>query len=79
MLAKCRECVVLQQDPNNSFANDIALLKLSTPLVFNDYVRPVCLPQTESDVFGDALACYISGWGAFGKQTVQTPNATLNL
>jgi len=40
--------------------NDIALLKLSTPVLFNKYVKPVCLPTEEVDPGTD---CYITGWG----------------
>ena len=39
---------------------DLALLKLAEDLVWNDYVRPVCLPT--SDVAGGTM-CWITGWG----------------
>ena len=39
---------------------DLALLKLAEDLVWNDYVRPVCLPT--SDVAGGTV-CWITGWG----------------
>jgi len=31
----------------SAFESDIAILKLATPAVFNDRVRPICLPETE--------------------------------
>lgn len=49
--------------PSDS-SNDIALLKLSSPLVLNEFVAPVCLPpqgRRESDYVGKT--CYAAGWG----------------
>ncbi|CAO2632563.1 Transmembrane protease serine 2, partial [Lemmus lemmus] len=43
--------------------NDIALMKLQTPLTFNDLVKPVCLPNPGM-MLDPAQACWISGWGA---------------
>nr|XP_021516525.1 transmembrane protease serine 2 isoform X1 [Meriones unguiculatus] len=43
--------------------NDIALLKLQTPLAFNDVVKPVCLPNPGM-MLDLAQECWISGWGA---------------
>jgi len=40
--------------------NDITLLKLSRPAIFNKYVMPACLPTTDPKVGSD---CYITGWG----------------
>lgn len=42
---------------------DIALMKLSTPLVFNGLVEPICLPNHDEQ-FQDGTMCWISGWGA---------------
>ncbi|XP_046473613.1 uncharacterized protein [Neodiprion pinetum] len=42
------------------FINDISLLKLERPVVFSDYVRPVCLPKTEPK--GGEI-CKVTGWG----------------
>ncbi|XP_074550986.1 transmembrane protease serine 3 [Halichoeres trimaculatus] len=42
---------------------DIALMKLSTPLVFNGLVQPICLPN-HGEVFEEGTMCWISGWGA---------------
>ena len=39
-----------------------ALLKLSKPLVFNNYVQPLCLPRP-NDKFIPNEECYVAGWG----------------
>jgi len=45
---------------------DIAVIKLPTPLTFNDYVQPVCLPSTP---VAAGTKCYATGWGdTQGKQ-----------
>ncbi|XP_076041677.1 trypsin-1-like [Oratosquilla oratoria] len=44
-----------------TFANDISLLKLETPLEFNEYVQPIDLPAQGQDSMGD---CIVTGWGA---------------
>ncbi|XP_007945507.2 transmembrane protease serine 2 [Orycteropus afer afer] len=43
--------------------NDIALMKLQTPLTFNDRIRPVCLPNPGM-MLDPTQTCWISGWGA---------------
>ncbi|XP_038594133.1 tryptase-like [Micropterus salmoides] len=42
--------------------NDIALLKLSSPVNFTDYIRPVCLAAAGS-VFNAGTTCWVTGWG----------------
>jgi len=44
--------------------NDIAILKLKTPLTFNDKVGPACLPDASFNPEGIAVA---SGWGLTGQ------------
>ncbi|XP_073890072.1 transmembrane protease serine 3 isoform X4 [Macaca fascicularis] len=43
--------------------NDIALMKLTGPLTFNEMIQPVCLPNSEEN-FPDGKVCWTSGWGA---------------
>ena len=38
--------------------NDIALLELEKPILFNTYVQPICLPQADPAV---GTECYITG------------------
>ncbi|KAM9330532.1 transmembrane protease serine 11A-like [Gastrophryne carolinensis] len=43
--------------------NDIALIELSAPVTFTQYIRPVCLPAA-STIVPDNSSCYVTGWGA---------------
>uniref|UniRef100_A0A8D0G928 Hepsin n=1 Tax=Sphenodon punctatus TaxID=8508 RepID=A0A8D0G928_SPHPU len=50
-------------DPNSEEnSNDIALMHLATPLVFNEYVQPVCLPALGQPLV-DGKLCTVTGWG----------------
>ncbi|KAE8299036.1 Transmembrane protease serine 3 [Larimichthys crocea] len=42
---------------------DIALMKLTTSLVFSGSVQPICLPN-HGEEFEAGTMCWISGWGA---------------
>ncbi|XP_066953771.1 trypsin-1-like isoform X1 [Macrobrachium rosenbergii] len=42
--------------------NDIALLRLETPLVFNEYVAALELPEQEQDFTSEM--CVVTGWGS---------------
>ncbi|XP_045893923.1 serine protease 27-like [Micropterus dolomieu] len=42
--------------------NDIALLQLSSPVNFTDYIRPVCL-AVDGSVFNAGTTCWVTGWG----------------
>uniref|UniRef100_A0A3P8X070 Transmembrane serine protease 3 n=1 Tax=Cynoglossus semilaevis TaxID=244447 RepID=A0A3P8X070_CYNSE len=42
---------------------DIALMKLTLPLIFNGFVEPICLPNYGEN-FEAGTLCWISGWGA---------------
>ena len=58
------ERIITHEDYGHSeaggMANDLALLKLETPLNFNERVRPVCLSR---DHPGLNSTCYAIGWG----------------
>jgi len=57
-----------QQYDGNSLSteglpHDIALLEVQTPMQFNQYVQPACLPGEEDlDLVGNN-DCWITGWG----------------
>lgn len=56
--------------------NDIAMVKLDTPLLFNRWVRPVCLPSIGRGSFGEdwmwapagGSICTTIGWGAIREK-----------
>ena len=39
---------------------DVALLKLKTPIKYNNRVRPVCLAKSDFDT---GTHCFVTGWG----------------
>lgn len=57
--------IKIHQDYNTVSAdNDIALLRLKSPLDFNDYVQPICTSRNESEEAALNFShCFISGWG----------------
>ncbi|EDV95796.1 GH15575 [Drosophila grimshawi] len=55
--------------------NDIAVVVLKTPLKFNDYVQPICLPDLDAPLL-ENRTCTISGWGSI-KSGMSTPSQEL--
>ncbi|XP_051973334.1 transmembrane protease serine 2 isoform X2 [Xyrauchen texanus] len=57
-------------DTNN---NDVALMKLNSPLMISSNIRPVCLPNAGM-YFSAPRQCYITGWGSLtnGGTTSET-------
>ncbi|KAM9837649.1 serine protease 27 [Aulostomus maculatus] len=47
-------------DPHRG--KDVALVELSTPLTWSEYIRPVCLPASGT-LFPGGMECYVTGWG----------------
>lgn len=59
-----------EQYDKSNLKNDIALMKLSSPVRYNRYVRPICLPS-EATAGSDfrrgpspGTICTTVGWGA---------------
>ena len=46
--------------------NDIAMLRLSSPVQFNNFIRPVCLAASGS-VFNNGTDSWVTGWGNIGE------------
>ncbi|KAK6187053.1 hypothetical protein SNE40_006301 [Patella caerulea] len=42
--------------------NDIALIQLSRPVEYTDYIRPICLPDA-TETFTRSNQCFAVGWG----------------
>ena len=47
-------------DSHSNHDYDLALIKLQSPLTYNNRVRPVCLPKFD---FSVDTNCYVTGWG----------------
>merc|ERR1719336_2241222 len=46
---------------HQNYDNDLALLKLETPISFNKYILPICLPPTNLPITGKKG--FVTGWG----------------
>lgn len=44
------------------FINDISLLQMQIPVIFSDYVRPICLPDSNT-ILQNGRICTVVGWG----------------
>ncbi|XP_039987513.1 transmembrane protease serine 13a [Xiphias gladius] len=56
--------ILLNENYNsNTNDQDVALLKLTSPVLFNDKVQPVCLP-TSGQRFPHGTKCWTSGFGS---------------
>lgn len=53
----------------SNFDNDIALLKLTTPVHWDTFVKPVCVPPPHYQLQAGTI-CTITGWGMAGGCTV---------
>ncbi|CAN9515692.1 unnamed protein product [Ophioblennius macclurei] len=42
--------------------NDIALIKLASPVTISDKIKPACLPNS-GETLADQAPCYVTGWG----------------
>ncbi|XP_046330294.1 fibrinolytic enzyme, isozyme C-like [Haliotis cracherodii] len=56
------------------FPNDIAILRLATPLEFNDGVQPANLVPDDSKDFAGEKDCFITGWGKLGGSESGVPD-----
>ncbi|GFG32018.1 hypothetical protein Cfor_08536, partial [Coptotermes formosanus] len=54
--------------------HDIALLKLTNPVTFNDNIKPVCLPQANSRYLGQVAT--VVSWGQEPNSTTTTTTTT---
>ena len=49
--------------------HDIALLRLSEPLIFNPFIRPICLPSIH-DFIKLGEQTLVTGWGSTQSKTL---------
>ncbi|CAC5419326.1 TMPRSS15 [Mytilus coruscus] len=54
--------IIINPDYNFIYKADIAVLLLQMPVLFDDYIKPICLPNTLQYLPRDS-PCYTAGWG----------------
>uniref|UniRef100_A0A3B3DNK8 Zgc:100868 n=1 Tax=Oryzias melastigma TaxID=30732 RepID=A0A3B3DNK8_ORYME len=57
---------------STTFQNDIALLMLSSPVSFNNYIAPVCVAAASSS-FYSGTNTWVTGWGNTGSGVLPAP------
>ncbi|XP_068213912.1 trypsin-1-like [Palaemon carinicauda] len=60
-----KEIIIHEKYDKWTVANDIALLRLSTPIKFDDCSQPIALPEKDHLASGD---CVVSGWGTLQEE-----------
>lgn len=55
--------VVKADYDNNENTNDIALLQLESPVKYNEFIKPICLPTSQSYEVLNPNQCMVAGWG----------------
>ncbi|XP_076597150.1 chymotrypsin-like elastase family member 2A isoform X2 [Chaetodon auriga] len=55
--------IIVHEDWNSFFIrNDIALIKLESPITFSDSISPACVPAAGA-ILANNYPCYVTGWG----------------
>ncbi|XP_029705493.1 transmembrane protease serine 2-like isoform X2 [Takifugu rubripes] len=60
------EIIIHPQYNDTTLDNDIALVKLHSPVTFSDHIRPICLASNSSQFYNPA-SCWVTGWGKDNK------------
>ncbi|XP_072044489.1 chymotrypsinogen B-like [Amphiura filiformis] len=63
------EAILHPDYDTETVANDIAVLRLKTPLKYDDKVQPVCLADQQ---YEQGTTCTVTGWGAQQEQLKRT-------
>ena len=56
--------------------NDIALLKLETPIKFSSTIKPICLAKAADDP--DSGKVIVTGWGKLGSSKYESHLELIN-
>jgi hypothetical protein len=56
-----RRVIVHRQYDAATFANDLALLELESPVAFDEHIVPICMPRDKEDFTGRMAT--VTGWG----------------
>uniref|UniRef100_W5LYQ2 Peptidase S1 domain-containing protein n=1 Tax=Lepisosteus oculatus TaxID=7918 RepID=W5LYQ2_LEPOC len=70
------QTIILYPYTSYIFYDNIALLKLSSPVNFTDYIQPICLADVNSS-FHNCTSCWVTGWANMTDNTALSGNKTL--
>uniref|UniRef100_W5LYV8 Peptidase S1 domain-containing protein n=1 Tax=Lepisosteus oculatus TaxID=7918 RepID=W5LYV8_LEPOC len=70
------QTIILYPISVDNLYNNIALVKLSSPVIFTDYIQPICLADANSS-FHRCTSCWLTGWGNMTDGTSLSGNKTL--
>jgi hypothetical protein len=52
--------------------NQLVLIKMETPVIYSDFVRPICLSRNHEDWIDTSHSrCLFLGWGKDGKKNCE--------
>ncbi|XP_066567530.1 transmembrane protease serine 13a [Amia ocellicauda] len=73
------DMIIVNENYNsNTHSNDIALLRLASPLTFNNNIRPICLPAFNQN-FPAGIACWTTGFGTLHQGASQGSNSLMQV
>jgi secreted trypsin-like serine protease len=64
LTAQVAQIYMHPQYSSRTLTNDVALLQLSSPLVYTDHIQPVCLPSNIDDLLVAGQSVFVTGWGS---------------
>ncbi|PIO13342.1 hypothetical protein AB205_0023820, partial [Aquarana catesbeiana] len=71
IVSNVQKITVNSQWSHDGTPGDIALIKLSDPITYTEYILPVCVPPSSMN-FPEGMNCIVTGWGNIasgGKDT----------
>ncbi|CAI9580737.1 unnamed protein product, partial [Staurois parvus] len=88
VVSKVQRILINSTYQSSSSGGDIALLRLSNPITFTNFIQPICLPSA-SITFYSNMECWVTGWGNIASgvdlpapktlQQVMTPLISRNI
>ncbi|XP_068193692.1 prostasin-like [Antennarius striatus] len=76
VMRKASKIIIHPQYNPKEVYNDIALIQLSGPVNFTNFIRPVCLAAVGSE-YKDGKECWVTGWGDISMISPLLPPQTL--
>lgn len=61
VIKNVRRVIVHRQYDPATFENDLALLELDSPVVYQEHIVPICMPKEGEDYVGRMAT--VTGWG----------------